>query len=99
MRDAEDAADLAFTKISRFAGVLSDVRRSRGLSIVAGQPIYDRAARALTNAGSTRGDMVSIHRLIEALGKQLGIDVTAFGDGDEKPPAGLTSDEVSSATS
>lgn len=88
----EDAIDGAFALSGRFAAALTDARRARNLSAVVGQPVFDRAARAMNGLGSARGEIVGAHRGLQALAKQLGIRVTDYGDGQDKPPMGLDED-------
>jgi hypothetical protein len=95
----ENAIDGAFALSGRFAVALTEARRARNLSAVVGQPIFDRAARAMAELGSARGEIVGAHRSLEALARQLGIDATSYGDGQDKPPAGVQGEpEVSRLT-
>ena len=81
----EDQIDAAYATSALLNAALVDARRDRRLSAVVGQPIFCRAAAVTQGMTAVRGEAVEMHRLLEALGKRLGVPMHAFGDVGDKP--------------
>jgi hypothetical protein len=60
---------------------LVEARVERGLSATVGQPVFREIAQAQVALATARGSTVDMHRALERVGKALGIDVQAYGDG------------------
>jgi hypothetical protein len=77
----EHHIDAAFATAGELSTELVHAKQAHNLSSVVGQSAFAAFGKAHLALVEARGHAVSGHRLLEQLGKYLGIDTTAFGDG------------------
>ena len=81
----EDQIDAAYVTSALLNAALVDARRDRRLSAVVGQQIFRKAAATTGGLSEVRGEAVEMHRLLEALGKRLGVPTDSYGPVGDKP--------------
>lgn len=85
---AEISADAAALDAARTLVVLLEARQSLGLPMSAGLPALDRVAKAAVLAVGLRGELVRAHRMLDRVGRDIGVKMEDFGK--DVPPMGDT---------
>ncbi len=83
LRQVEVLQDQTFAAAGRLMAALVDARIDQGLSPVVGKQVRSAIAKVATHASEGLGSAADAHRLLEALAKSRGIDVSMYGDVDK----------------
>jgi hypothetical protein len=90
----ESQLDEAFSTGGELLAALPRARSAANLPAIAGQQAFEVLGQAIMAIGTARGHTVAGHRVIEKLGKQIGIE-RSFGDELPKPEFVPTGADVS----
>lgn len=74
-----------FAAGGRLSTVAAEAQAAEGLSLVAGHQVFASISGAQGSVADAIGRIATAHRQLEVLGRQLGRDVTGYGE--LKPPA------------
>ena len=90
----ETQLDEAFAPGGELLSALPRARAAANLPAIAGQQAFEVLGQAIMAIGAARGHTVAGHRVIEKLGRQIGIE-RSFGDELPKPEFVPTGADVS----
>jgi len=74
-----------YAKAGELSTALIAARREAGLAEIVGHSITRGVAQTMLALSEGQKEIAGVHRLIEQLAKSVGIDVSAYGDGQSKP--------------
>lgn len=83
LRQVETLQDQTFAATGKLMAALVDARIEQGLSPVVGKQVRSAITRIATHASEGLGSASDAHRLLEALARSRGIDVSMYGDVDK----------------
>lgn len=83
LRQVETLQDQTFAATGKLMAALVEARIEQGLSPVVGKQVRSAVAQIATHASEGLGSTSTAHRLLEALAKSRGIDISMYGDVDK----------------
>lgn len=80
---AEAAIDRALAEAAELAAFLPRARAEAMIAATTGQAAFESSAAAIAALAAARGHVAHTHRTLDALGRRMGIDVSATGPMDK----------------
>lgn len=90
LRTVEVLMDQVFAATGRLMTSLITARIDQGISPVVGKNIRPLVSDVAVHISNGQARAADLHRMLEAVAKARGLDVTAFGDEDKNAPDVLT---------
>ncbi len=90
LRGFEHLLRAAYAAGGRLATAAAEAQANRRLSVTCGHQVLGAISAANVEVAEAIGRGAHAHRLLETLGRQLGVDTTAYGDEHKYPGDGAS---------
>lgn len=74
-----------FASGGRLAAAMAEAQRDQGLSVAFGHQVFGHVGSANVDVSRAIGSIAEAHRMVELLGRKLGIRADEFGPEQPKP--------------